>query len=178
MQAQMQAQQQVCNCTHCTSFRAAGANGKGAAVIVLLNHNKHGPVMGGGRERDGKKDVKGRYNLAAGKNDNPGDNGCMLRAATRELCEEYGFSVQQFNTWWKGEFVVHSGTVVLVLRLPNGQTSGDRCAYMKLQMSSPTAKWCEQEMDDFTWFRMDNGKQVDGANKHLTSFADAARRKC
>jgi 8-oxo-dGTP pyrophosphatase MutT (NUDIX family) len=177
-QTQPQAQTHAC-CLYCTSFRAGDkngnrANGKGAAVLVTLHHNKYGLVMGGGKERFGEN--ANTYNLAAGKVENC-DGGCMVGTAMRELSEEYGYTYGQFMMWWRGEFIVHSGTVVLIVNLPAGTRSMACVQYMQAQIADPKAPDCRKEMSDFTWFRMDTGVCADGSKKQLSKFADAARRR-
>lgn len=190
----MQPDKPVCNCSihkTCMALTQQGAS-FGIGVVALLNYRhkdgRESDVMAVGRERGGK--YKGEYNLCAGSGENTDKNWegefCFLMIVQREFREEFKinapFANDIFNSYFKGSngrirYFMHHRTPIFVATLPNGTSRGPIKNAMVNACNNPSLPWCEKEMDDFEYIRLDNGQQLEGKQIKVSSFADAVRRK-
>lgn len=173
----------MCNHKTCENLRKLNA-AQAAAVIPLVYYNgKHGSywAMYVGNELGGQ--YAGKYNLCAGKFE-PSDQNCWIKCAMRELKEEYKIDLDNasFDALFRGSngkirVIMHNRTPVFVAVMPAGFSRKPIKAQMAADLQDPTKGHSYKEMDDIELIRLDNGKQIEGANISVSTFANAVRQK-
>lgn len=172
-------------CTHHnTCIHLASNNAKKAAVaVLLLNHQKYGFVVMLGKERGGK--YAEQYNLPGGKGDSNDLNTdlqfCWLKCIIRELHEEFGIHVpfrdNIFNSLFRSydgshiRVIIHKDTPVFIGVLPIGTSRQSINSNIQKNRNNPALGPEYREIINVDNFYLLNGKQVEGKDCEISSFA-------
>jgi hypothetical protein len=166
--------------------RLGAAHSAAVAAVFFYRKNINNWILSVGLENGGN--YRGMYNLCAGKGEQSDNNQtgfCWLNCAIREFREEFKidapFSNGIFDKYFKSSrgkirFILHHRTPVFIAVLPNGTSRSpikQKMQYDMMYSRDPSYR----EMADFEYVFMDTGKQIEGKNIMLSSFADAVRKK-
>lgn len=107
-----------------------------------------------GKERFGR--YRGKWNVCAGSVEEE-DSGCLIRAACRELREEFKIqvSLQVWPLYIRNSFWLAS-TVVFVIKPPDGLNVHELCHVNKMILKDTHAPSTHQEMEDIRWIDVRN----------------------
>jgi 8-oxo-dGTP pyrophosphatase MutT (NUDIX family) len=160
-----------------------------AAVCALLNYNDTILVVGLGKECGKKHKYYGQYNLCAGSGELYDTNKlgelCFLETAMRELREEFKinapFAGGVFDSLFKGtngkiRVMVHNRTPVFIAVLPKGFSRAPIKNKMAVDCKN-NPNHSEREMDDFEWFKLSDGTQLEGKPCEISIFAEGVRKR-
>ena len=130
----------------------------GVAVIPLLKYLNKDWVCLVGKERDGQ--YKDKLNLCAGGKER-NDHGCCIRAARRELSEEFkiDMTMEEFQNKFKMWYVKEK--TLVFIGVFTGLTRKTLNFHIFMANSNQGLPWCEREMEFVDWVRLDNFQQLD-----------------
>lgn len=184
----------MCKHTICQSLSSQGC-GKGVACIIYNNYydrqtRKYTETMLLGKERKGT--YMDKYNLCAGDLE-ISDDGCFLLGLARELSQEFkidltkgtGVDWVKFDRVFKdlsGDlrcFVHTSGTYItpVFVGVVVGVSRGVLNNLISQCNQNTLLPWCQREMECVDWFKISNGKQLEGKICVMTTFAEGALKR-
>ena len=175
-----------CNHKTCNKIKQFRSNnnyrGQGGVAVLLLNnyYNRGNLVALLGKEKGGK--YKDMYNLCSGGVDSS-DNHCYIKAARRELLEEFKINVDYklFDTVFRNSkgkirYLMHYGTPVFI-GIVSGVSRSKINPIISLHNSNNSLPYCLRELYGVDYFWLNNKNQIEGYPKRISSFANSVMSK-
>lgn len=170
---------QTCKHNTCKFFRNQNCN-KGVASLILNNYNGKGFVALLGKELHGS--YAGKYNLCSGRLD-PNDKDCWIKAAKRELREEFKINLdyKNFDKIFKDSngiirYIIHNRTPIFI-GVVSGLSRKPLNTQINMDLSNSYLNHCYKEISEVDWFDL-NGNQLENKKGlDLTAFSIGVLRK-